>query len=206
MALAPRQQHLSKNDESGILKGKRRGRLQSSWCGGGGARGRGKTGRNQRERIEFCFCSHSENQSPPVRHFMTLSSERGGHQPGPRGLTVTYVSHVRGEYSKKPEYTFSDVIESRWQPCQERNHYTTVSWRFKNYSHPRSIFQLLINSNSRYYYCTLAASEWGNIPSRCCFGLCDCESWMFQICDKLASLPNDRFDHFECQLLMVLAC
>lgn len=87
-------------------------------------------------------------------------------------------------FSQKPEFTFSEVIKSRWQPCQERNHYTTVSWRwrhfyFKNYSQPRSIFQLLINSNGWYYYCTLVASEWGNIPSHCCLGLCDCESWMF---------------------------
>lgn len=137
----------------------------------------------------------------------------------PRGpYRDIYVAHERRilvsgkdePFSQKPEFTVSDVIKSRWQPCQERNHYTTVSWRrrfyFKNYSQPRSIFQLLRNSNSWYYYCTLVASERGNIPSHCCLGLCDCESWMFQICDKLSSFPNERFDHFECQLLMVLDC
>lgn len=154
----------------------------------------GQTGWNQKQRIEFCFCSHSENQSPPVRHFMTPSSGRGGHQPGP---TVTYMSHVRGEYwSVQRMKLFQRNLNSHFQMLlsQERNRYTTVSWRrhfyFKNYSQPRSIFQLLINSNGWYYYCTLVASEWGNIPSHCCFGSCDCESWMFRICDKIVEPPK----------------
>lgn len=192
--------------------------MDSRASGVGGARGRGQTGWNQKQRIEFRFCRRINHLLCAILWHCHLSfGWGGGHQPGPPGSYCDIcvarerrilVGATDEAFSQKPEFPFSDVIKSRWQPCQERSHYTTVSWRrrFKNLSQPRSIFQLLINGNSWYYYCTLVASEWGNIPSHCRLRLCDGESWTFPICDKLSSLANERLDHFECQLLMVLAC